>query len=210
MGQVTRDCSGPALVTKQKIGRSDVQLRAEKLEWVRGKSVKVDGCTAAEKMVYRWIRAIAELMPMQTAFFGMNKHSACTWRATVLMDNKAIQEVTVRADDAWRAHQIIERQYGHIIAGPSRVFTAPHMDGSNSARSNSGRVAGAMFPVRLSAAEFVIFVLWIGAAVFFRLRGLSWLWALAPATCIFAFCIGLKRVLDELEKRTKRVIREDS
>jgi hypothetical protein len=128
------------------------------------------------------------------------------WRATVIIGDKDMKDVTVQADDAWRAQHMIERQYGHLIAGPSRVFTAPNMDGE----ASGGCLATDTSRTRFPAAEFLMVAVWIAAALFFRSSGLSWLWALGAATGILLLSIGLlKATLDELRKRAKRLIRED-
>lgn len=45
-----------------------------------------------------------------------------TWKATVILEEKYMQDVTVQAPDVLRARAIIERQYGRIISGPQQVF----------------------------------------------------------------------------------------
>jgi hypothetical protein len=54
----------------------------------------------------------------------MEEIMARMWKATVVLENKYTQEVTVQADDVWRAKTIIEHQYGHIISGPQQVAAA--------------------------------------------------------------------------------------
>ena len=137
-------------------------------------------------------------------------HMPHTWRATVLIDNKDMLDVTVQADDAWHAEGIIEQQYRHIIFGPSRVFiTPPNVDDGDLPGSDGGRLAAPATPLsRLSVAEFFIFALWIGALAFFRSRGLSLLWT-GTGTGILVLGIFLRKfLLHGLRKRTKRFIRE--
>jgi hypothetical protein len=62
-----------------------------------------------------------------------------TYKARVVLENKYIQDVTVQADDQWRAQAIIERQYGHIISGPQQVFeSSPTPIGSSSGNDWAG------------------------------------------------------------------------
>jgi hypothetical protein len=73
-----------------------------------------------------------------------------TWRATVIIGDKDMPDVTVQADDAWRAQSMIEGQYGHILAGPSRVFIPPNIDGE----ASGGCLATDPSRTRFSAVEF--------------------------------------------------------
>jgi hypothetical protein len=135
-------------------------------------------------------------------------HMPQIWRATVLVKNQtpAMQDVTVQADDAWHAECLIQQRYRNIIAGPSRVFTLPHLVDSYLQGSGDGRLASAASLARLSLTEFLLIALWIGAVAFFRSSGLSLLWATA-GTGILLFSIVLRKyALHELRKRTKHFI----